>query len=125
MPKKAHAHQSGFSLLELMIAVALLSLALIPLLVNQGTSNNNALHMHKKTLAFLVADNMVAENMAAERIRKGRKTGIVKQGGIRFKWQSDIAALPDTSLHAITVKIFDRESGPQLASLIGFHAGQR
>jgi general secretion pathway protein I len=125
MPKKAQAHQSGFSLLELMIAVALLSLALIPLLVNQGTSSNNALRMHKKTLAFLVADNMVAENIARKDIRKGRKTGIVKQGGIRFKWQSDIAALPDTSLQTITVKVFDRESDTQIASLIGFHTGQK
>ena len=117
--------QRGFSLLELMVAVALLSLALIPLLVNQGTSGNNALYMHEKTLAFLVADNLVLESVASERAGSGTKTGTTRQGGIAFKWQREISALPDTALSAVTVKVFHRETDRKLAELTGFHPGER
>lgn len=123
-PRRATA-QSGFSLLELMVAVALLSLALIPLLVNQGTSGANALRMHERTLAFLVADNLLLESLAMERAPTGQKTGNISQGGIRFGWQRDVDTVPDSKLSAITVRVYQNESGKTLAQLKGFHPGRR
>jgi len=117
--------QHGFSLLELMMAVALLSLALIPLLVNQGSSGNNAAILHERTLAFLVADNEVLEAVAKERIRNGSKTKTVIQGGIKFRVQRDISDVPDSKLSVVSVKVFPFNGERQLAELTGFHPGKQ
>ncbi len=124
MPGRRTAQQ-GFSLLELMVAVAILSLALIPLLVNQGTSRNNALYMHEKTLAFLAADNLLLETVARERVSTGTKNGTTTQGGIQFKWQSEVSPLPDTSISSITVRVYHRGNGKKLSEMTGFHPGKQ
>ena len=117
--------QQGFSLLELMMAVALLSLALIPLLVNQGSSGNNAAILHERTLAFLIADNEVLEAVANERTRAGSKTRVIIQGGIKFRVRRDISELPDSKLSVVAVKVFAFNGDQQLAELTGFHPGKQ
>ena len=123
--RRADNPQQGFSLLELMMAVALLSLALIPLLVNQGSSSNNATILHERTLAFLIADNEVLETVAKERIRTGSKSKMVMQGGIKFRVQRDISDGPDSKLSVVSVKVFPFNGERQLAELTGFHPGKR
>ena len=122
---RAATPQQGFSLLELMMAVALLSLALIPLLVNQGSSGNNAAILHERTLAFLIADNEVLEAVANERTRAGSKTKVILQGGIKFRVRRDISKLPDSKLSVVAVKVFAFNGDQQLAELTGFHPGKQ
>ena len=67
MPEAKHLkHQAGFSLLELMVAVSLLSLVVIPLLLSQGDAMRNAARLEERVLAAMVAENLLNEATALE-----------------------------------------------------------
>ena len=118
------APQRGFSLIELMMAVAILSLAIIPLLINQGTSSQNAVTLHARTMAFLLAENEILELLASDKPKLGKKTGTDFQGGVGFKWEREIQPIEGTKLVSINIKVYNSETGKKAAELSGFHPGK-
>lgn len=111
--------ERGFSLLELMVAVSLLSLAVIPLLVNQGNALQNATRLEERALAALVAENVVNELTAHKRLPTKTK-GRQRQGGMRFTYRVKTETDKRSELTKFTVHVKRRGNRAVLASLIGF-----
>lgn len=123
--------EDGFSLLELLVALAILSLAAIPLMAGQSDSLKQAAKLQEKTLAQMVAENVVV------RLRNqpsppaaGQITGTEIQAGVTFQWQATIARQQSSGLMTMTVRV--RAENPvnlkgfqTLVQLTGFRkAGQ-
>ncbi len=122
---KAHPKgQRGFSLLELMVAVSLLSLAVIPLLVNQGNAMQNAARLEERALAAMVAENVINELTAHETLPKNRK-GKQAQGGIRFTYRIKTDTDRRTDLTRLTVEVKRRGERAILASLSGYSGADK
>ena len=125
MPEAKHLkHQAGFSLLELMVAVSLLSLVVIPLLLSQGDAMRNAARLEERVLAAMVAENLLNEATALEAKSKKAERGTRTQGTLQFAYRikRQVQRRDDTAFELIkvTVDITRQGKDKTLASLVGY-----
>ena len=125
MPEAKHLkHQAGFSLLELMVAVSLLSLVVIPLLLSQGDAMRNAARLEERVLAAMVAENLLNEATALEAKSKKAERGTRTQGTLQFAYriQRQVERRDDAAFELIkvTVDITRQGKDKTLASLVGY-----
>ena len=125
MPEAKHLkHQAGFSLLELMVAVSLLSLVVIPLLLSQGDAMRNAARLEERVLAAMVAENLLNEATALEAKSKKAERGTRMQGTLQFAYRikRQVQRRDDTAFELIkvTVDITRQGKDKTLASLVGY-----
>ncbi len=92
-------HAKGFSLLEVLIALAVLALALFALSRSAALAIDAAAHREQVLFAGAVAANVLAEIRLTEPLpAAGRREGQQRQGGREFYWRASIA---DTDLPGI------------------------
>ena len=125
MPEAQHLkHQAGFSLLELMVAVSLLSLVVIPLLLSQGDAMRNAARLEERVLAAMVAENLLNEATALEAKSKKAERGTRTQGTLQFAYRikRQVERRDDAAFELIkvTVDITRQGKDKTLASLVGY-----
>lgn len=125
MPEAKHLkHQAGFSLLELMVAVSLLSLVVIPLLLSQGDAMRNAARLEERVLAAMVAENLLNEATALEAKSKKAERGTRTQGTLQFAYRikRQVERREDAAFELIkvTVDITRQGKDKTLASLVGY-----
>ena len=117
-------HQAGFSLLELMVAVSLLSLVVIPLLLSQGDAMRNAARLEERVLAAMVAENLLNEATALEAKSKKAERGTRTQGTLQFAYRikRQVERRDDAAFELIkvTVDITRQGKDKTLASLVGY-----
>jgi general secretion pathway protein I len=100
---KQRAH--GFTLLEVLIALAIVAMSVGALLGTVTSSASNVIYLKEKTLAEWVALNRLTEvridqNMPAE----GKRSGNSVMGGMRWEWQEEVTELPVKGMFRIDVR---------------------
>lgn len=114
----------GFTLLEVLVALAILAIALSAgfRAVGLATSNANALREH--LLADWVAQNLLAEHRARNQfLEPGVSEGTAKQGPLEFRWKETVKTTPNQLIRRIEVQVFDPEDSTHvLSSLEGYMA---
>ena len=122
-----HDRQSAFTLLELMVALAILAIALSAVMRAVGAATGNMDELRARTLAGWVADNRIAEHRALRHwLPAGRKEGRTEQGGMSFRWVEEVQATPNGQFRRLEVKVWSvPEAGNArearvLATLTGF-----
>ncbi|MBK5915360.1 type II secretion system minor pseudopilin GspI [Rhodocyclus purpureus] len=114
----------GFTLLETLVALAILAVALAAAFRAMGVATRSAAELRERTLAELVADNRLAELRASRAFPPpGGNEGEALQAGQRFRWREDVSATPDPLFRRVEVRVFRAGSGSEgaaLAHLSGF-----
>ncbi len=108
----------GFSLLEMLVALAILALVVAGLLNLAGESSRTAVRMQERVFAGLVADNLAAEAMLADDAALARPAqGVQELGGQRWHWQRTAVATGngDDALLRVDIRV-DAPDGGQAAS---------
>jgi general secretion pathway protein I len=95
----------GFTLLEVLIALAIVAMSVGALLGTVTSSASNVIYLKQKTLAEWVALNRLAEvridrNMPS----KGKRTGSTTMGGQRWEWEEEVIELPIKGMYRIDVR---------------------
>lgn len=115
-------HQdSGFSLIELLVAVAILALAAVTLLESQTQAIGLTSAVEQRTLAAIVAENRL--NLALglkEAPAPGSKTGIAEQMGARFVWRETVRTPSGSDLTVIQVSVSAEGMQDEIAAITGF-----
>lgn len=112
--------EQGFSLIELLVAMAVFSIAALALLETQGRSLKTAGELELRTMAGMVADNRVAEFLGSRlQPTPGRSSGTETLLGTTFEWRENRVAVRGTQLLTLTVSV-SVEDGAQYASLTAF-----
>jgi general secretion pathway protein I len=113
---------SGFTLVEVLVALAIVSIALLAALraAAQGTAHADALRA--RLLASWVAENLLAEHRArVDWLPPGILRGTLHEGGMSFSWREEILATPNQAFRRIDIFVSDpADTTLALAHTTGF-----
>jgi general secretion pathway protein I len=114
--------RTGFTLVEVLVALAIVSVALLAALraASQGTSNVGELR--SRLLAGWVAENLLAEQRArGDWVSLGIHRGTARQGSIGFAWREEVVATPNPAFRRVEIFVSAAsEESRALARLTGF-----
>ena len=117
----------GFTLLETLVAMAILAIALSAVLRVAGTETRNTEELRLRLLADWVAQNRLALHAArGDWIAAGIQEGNETQAGISLLWREKISATPNPAFRRVEVSVYLAHD-PQhaLRQLTGFLVQQR
>jgi general secretion pathway protein I len=112
----------GFTLLEVMIALAIIAITLGALISTSGSQASSAGYLKQKTLAHWVALNEITRLQAGnEWPDLGDSKDSIEMAGIEWFWTRTIKATEDKNSRQVEFKIYlDEDRDHSLASLIGY-----
>ena len=128
MTDRRRAGGAGFTLIEVLVALAIIAVALLAALRAAGQGTANLGELRARLLAGWVAENLMAEHRArGDWLPLGMQRGSERQGEIEFGWREEVVATPHPAFRRLDVFVFAApgESGESresraLAHLTGF-----
>ncbi|MCG6899162.1 MAG: type II secretion system minor pseudopilin GspI [Gammaproteobacteria bacterium] len=117
-------HAAGFTLLEILIALAVLALAMGAAIKAVGDYTNNQAYLRDRTLAMWVARNvLIRSRVENEWPRVGERKGTEDMGGREWRWLAVTSQTEEAELRRLDVKVFALDSEDDdtpLSQLSGF-----
>jgi general secretion pathway protein I len=125
--RRLQTGHDGFTLLETLVALAILAIALAAVMRATGAGTNHAEAMRMRVLADWVAQNRLAQHAArGDFLPPGVQNGEETQAGIRLLWKEEIGVTPNPSFRRIEVSVYaPDEPEYALRRLTGFMTQQR
>lgn len=122
MPGCRYARRSGFTLVEVLVALAIISIALLATLRATGQGTNSVNELRSRLFAGWIAENQLALHRAdGDWLPLGTQTGTARQGGIEFSWLEEVIATPNPAFHRVDIAVFaTADQSHSLAHLTGF-----
>ena len=124
MSVKADSQQKGFSLVEVMVALAVLSMAGIALLNAMTQSVRATQTLQDQTLAAVVAENVMTQTYIERdqgRSIQGER-GDYELAGRNFYWQLDVLPTPQPGIRSVILEVRQERDSPVLYQLRSFDA---
>ena len=113
--------ENGFTLIEMLVALAIFSLAALALLRLGGASATNSARLQEQALAQIVARNLAAEVLTDPAPPPfGTLNGEAINGGRRWLWTRTTGRSPEPRLQQIEIRVVGEAGGPGRATLIVF-----
>lgn len=104
----------GFSLLEVLVALGVFSLAALALVNLTAESLRSQARVESRTLGGLVAETLAVEVMAApDHPPPGRSTGVVVLAGRAWDWAREVSGTEDPDLLRVIIEV---RAGGELAA---------
>jgi general secretion pathway protein I len=98
-------HARGFTLIEVLVALAIVAMAMGALLGTVTSSASSVIYLKEKTIAEWVALNRLTEVRIAKNMPDlGRRTGKSDMGGMRWQWEEEVTELPIKGMIRIEVR---------------------
>jgi general secretion pathway protein I len=102
--RRRRGSADGFTLVEALVALAIISIALISALRVAGQSTANVGELRERLLAGWVAENMLAEHRArGDWLAPGIYRGKEREGGLEFAWREEVMTTPNSAFRRIDV----------------------
>jgi len=117
---KPRAH--GFTLLQVLVALAILAIALAAAMRASSVTTDQAQAMKLRLLAQWSAENQLAELTARKRWpAPGVQSGSSVQAGVALDWAQTVSATPNPAFRRVEIKVYaNQDRRYALAQLTGF-----
>ncbi|KKO71961.1 type II secretion system minor pseudopilin GspI [Kerstersia gyiorum] len=125
LPRLRRARTSGFTLIEVLVALAIAGVALAACVRALGLSASGTQAMRERSLALLSAENRMAELRLLNAFPgPGRQTENCPQGPLTLTCEQEIHSSNNTNFRQVTIRVRDAE-GTVLADLRGLLSSLR
>lgn len=114
--------QNGFTLMEILVALAIIATVLGALVQAAGASASNAGRIRDKAVAQWVASNRLAElQIAGSFPETGSKTGEAQMLGQTWYWRTRVQNVEDDDLRRVDIEIRKTEDAQNpITTVAGF-----
>ncbi|MGH8506230.1 MAG: type II secretion system minor pseudopilin GspI [Stenotrophobium sp.] len=111
----------GFTLIEVLVAVAILAIAMAAIISGMARYTSEAAYLRDKTVAIWVAHNRMTEiQLTPAWPDVGESTGDVEMGGQKWKWRAVVTATQDDRLRRVDLHIQLPPQTGDMATLTAF-----
>ncbi len=119
---KTSRTQGGFTLVEILVSLAVLSIILGALVQSAGVATSNAGRLRDRTIAEWVATNRLAElRLSPSFPETGSKTGDEEMLGKTWYWKTIVQKVEDDDLRRVDVEVRSSENAENpLVTMAGF-----
>ncbi len=116
----------GFTLMEVMIALAVFAIVSVSLLRNATMTVHQTLSLQEKTIAWWVAENEMSELRSVERLPENYPAVSTKRKSVTMAdmdWRvvTRFVSTEDENIRRVEIEVFHEDNeGPALAAIAGF-----
>lgn len=116
----------GFTLVEILVALAVVAVALTAGMRALAQAADGAGTLKARTLAMWVAQNRVAQAQLADELpATGERSGRAAQANLAFVWREKVGGTPNPAFRRIDIEVAEAERPDYvLARLTGYVAGK-
>jgi len=115
----------GFTLVEVMVAMAIFSLAVVALISAQTTSLKTVQTLDSRAFADIAADNVLVRTIISpERLTLGFTRGREEVAGRPYEWTRNIQQSGRGDIVAITIDVREQGGEQVLSSISGFRGNR-
>jgi general secretion pathway protein I len=119
------ADEEGFTLIEMLVALAVFSLAALALLRLEGATVSTTALLQEQALAQIVARNLAVEVLTdPEPPAFGATRGEAVNAGRKWRWVRVVGRSPEPRIQQIRIAVRS-DRGPEAANLTLFRRGPR
>lgn len=117
--------KQGFTLLELLVAVAILTIIAMTALSNNSTIISNSSYLREKTLAHWVAMNKAAELRLAGSWLTGKQEGVAVMAEQKWRWIISGRPTPDPDIQLLNIEVRqEAEDGQTPLAVLTMYLGR-
>jgi len=96
----------GFTLIEVLVAVAVLAFAMGALVTGMARYTTNAAALREKTVALWAAHNRLTEiELEAGWPSTGKSDGDVDMAGAKWRWFVEVTETPDPDVRRVNIRV--------------------
>jgi len=102
------SHNNGFTLVEVMVALAIVAMALPAMIILVMTQIDGAAHIRNKTYAMWIAENELTRlNLLNNKVRfpnfklSGKDSGKTEMMGLQWQWQFETAKAEEIPVEGV------------------------
>ncbi|NGY06310.1 type II secretion system minor pseudopilin GspI [Solimonas terrae] len=105
------SRQRGFTLIEILVAVAIVAIAMGAIIAGMARFVDNAAYLREKTIAVWVAHDRLAElELQREWPDVGKSNGETEMAGASWKWELEVQKTGDEHLRRVDVRVLAPEA---------------
>jgi general secretion pathway protein I len=113
----------GFTLIEMVVALAVLAVAMGALISGMGRYAANAAALREKTVALWVAHNRLTEiGLEPAWPEIGKSDGDVEMAGAEWRWDVTVAETPDPKVRRVDITVKPKGADGESVALSSFLA---
>ncbi|MBA3536958.1 MAG: GspI family T2SS minor pseudopilin variant LspI [Tatlockia sp.] len=122
MNKPLKSKKSGFTLIEVLLALAIIAIALTALLKATAQNVSNTQRLKEKSISHWIAMQGVAMvQLNLVQIPDNQEiTKVTSMLGQRWYWRASLSTTPIKSMQQITIRVSKNQAGPFADPLIAF-----
>jgi len=103
---RQHAGARGFTLIEVLVALAIVTLGMAALLGTLSSAANTSAYLQDKTLAEWIALNQVSKvRLSSQAPSKGDSDGEIDYAGRKWKWTQKVDDMQIQGVLSVVVKV--------------------
>ena len=96
----------AFSLIEVLVALSIVSIGLIALVQTESQQSQNLHRLEQKTIAGLIASNLAVENRLKQNQSIGFSNGRYPMGNQTWLWESNLNETPNDQIFKLIVSVY-------------------